>query len=230
MIIKGLQKLTLIDYPDKVACTIFTFGCNFRCGFCHNPELIVDDGRPDLKREDIIKFLEEREGLLDAVCITGGEPTINKDLPDFISKIKSMGFLVKLDTNGSNPKMIEELINKKLVDYIAMDIKGPIEIYDEIAEVKVNKEDVKKSVEIIKNRVKNYEFRITVVPTVFKEEHVKMIVEWLGDVRAFYIQNFGNEKNLDEKFKKVEPYRKEQLKKIHNMFKKYFRVCKLRDI
>lgn len=229
MIIKGLQKLTLIDYPDKVACTIFTFGCNFRCGFCHNPELIVDDGRPDLKREDIIKFLEEREGLLDAVCMTGGEPTINKDLPDFISKIKSMGFLVKLDTNGSNPKMIEELINKKLVDYIAMDIKGPIEIYDEIAEVKVNKEDVKKSVEIIKNKMKNYEFRITVVPTIFKEEHVKMIAKWLGDVRVFYIQNFGNEKNLDEKYTKIKPFSPEEVKKIHDLFKTYFDSCYLRS-
>jgi len=186
MIIKGLQKLTLIDYPDKVACTIFTFGCNFRCGYCHNPELIVEDETPEIKKEDILNFLKEREGFLDAVCVTGGEPTINKELPVFISEIKSLGYLVKLDTNGFNPEMIEDLIDKKLIDYIAMDIKAPIEFYDEVARVKVNKDAIKKSVEIIKNKMgSNYEFRITVVPGLFKEEHIKMIGRWLGSIDLF---------------------------------------------
>lgn len=228
MIIKGLQETTLIDYPDKVACTIFTFGCNFHCGFCHNPELIVDDGRPKIKKGEIIKFLEERKKFLDAVCITGGEPTINTDLPDFISDIKSLGYLVKLDTNGSNPEMIAELIDKKLVDYIAMDIKGPIELYDEIVEVKVEKEKIKKSVEIIKRKMKNYEFRITLVPGLFEEEHVDMMGKWLGSVKLFYIQNFGNEKNLDKKFNSVRPFKKEELERFCELFKEYFENCNIR--
>jgi pyruvate formate lyase activating enzyme len=228
MKIKGLQETTLIDYPDKVACTIFTFGCNFHCGFCHNPELIVDDGRPEIKKVEIIKFLEERKKFLDAVCITGGEPTINIDLPDFISDIKSLGYLVKLDTNGSNPEMIEELIDKKLVDYIAMDIKGPIELYDEIAEVKVDKEKIKKSAEIIKRKMKNYEFRITLVPGLFEEEHVDMIGKWLGSVKLFYIQNLGNEKNLDKKFNSVQPFKKEELERFRELFRGYFEKCYIR--
>ena len=228
MIIKGLQETTLIDYPDKVACSIFTFGCNFRCGFCHNPELIIDDGRPGIKKEKIIKFLEERKNFLDAVCITGGEPTININLPDFISEIKSLGYLVKLDTNGSNPEMIEELIDRNLVDYIAMDIKGPIELYDEIAGVRVDKEKIKKSVEIIKKKMKNYEFRTTLVPGLFEEEHVDMMGRWLGSVKLFYIQNFGNEKNLDKKFNNVRPFKKEELEKFCELFKEYFENCKIR--
>src|SRR4030042_1628694 len=104
MIIKGLQKQTVLDYPGKLACTIFMFGCNFRCPYCHNPELIADDGRLEISKDEILKFLEERKGFLDGVCITGGEPTLNSDLPDFLSEIKKLGYLVKLDTNGSNPK------------------------------------------------------------------------------------------------------------------------------
>ena len=218
----------MIDYPDKVACTIFTFGCNFRCGFCHNPELIIDDGRPEISKEKIIKFLQDRIGLLDAVCITGGEPTIYEDLTNFISEIKSIGFLVKLDTNGSKPKMIEELIDKKLVDYIAMDIKGPIELYDEIAGVKVERENIKKSVDIIKKKMKEYEFRITVVPGIFKEEHVNKIGKWLGPIKMFYIQNFGNEKNLDKKFNSVQPFKKEELERFCELFKRYFENCYIR--
>jgi len=228
MIIKGLQETTLIDYPDKVACTIFTFGCNFRCGFCHNPELIIDDGRLEIKKEEIMRFLDERKKFLDAVCITGGEPTINKDLPDFISDIKSLGYLVKLDTNGSNPEMIGHLIDRNLVDYIAMDIKGPIELYDEIAKVKVDKEKIKKSVEIIKRKMKNYEFRITLVPGLFEEEHVDMIGKWLGSVKLFYIQKFGNEKNLDKKFNSVQPFKKEELEKFCELFREYFEICNIR--
>jgi len=231
MIIKGLQKLTLIDYPDKVACTIFTFGCNFRCGYCHNPELIVEDETPEIKKEDILNFLKEREGFLDAVCVTGGEPTINKELPVFISEIKSLGYLVKLDTNGFNPEMIEDLIDKKLIDYIAMDIKAPIEFYDEVARVKVNKDAIKKSVEIIKNKMgSNYEFRITVVPGLFKEEHIKMIGRWLGSIKNFYIQQFRNIRVLDEEFEKIQPFKKEDLEKFCNMFKEYFECCGIRGL
>lgn len=229
MIIKGLQKLSLIDYPDKLTCTIFTFGCNFRCGFCHNPELVKEDNTPEIKKSDVINFLKKRKKFLDAVCITGGEPTINKGLIDFISEIRSLGYLIKLDTNGTNPEMIEKLIDKKLVDYIAMDIKGPLKMYDEVVGVKVNIDDIKKSVDIIKSKMEKYEFRITVVPGLFRREHVKPIGEWLGKINIFYIQNFRNNKTLDKKFSNVNSFDIESLEDFQKLFKKYFKVCKIRN-
>jgi pyruvate formate lyase activating enzyme len=229
MIIKGLEKQTVLDYPGKLACTIFTFGCNFRCGYCHNPELIVDDGRPEIKQEDVLNFLEKRKGFLDGVCITGGEPTLNKNLPDFISKIKSMGFSIKLDTNGTNPSMLDELIKKNLIDYIAMDIKAPLEFYDKVTNVNVNKEDIRRSVELIKN-FPNHEFRITVVPGLFNEEHAKMIGEWLKGSDKFYIQQFRGIKTLDETFVGKKPLSKGELERFCNIMKPYFERCEIRGL
>ena len=229
MKIKGLQKQTVLDYPGKLACTIFTFGCNFKCGFCHNPELVVDDGRPEIKQEEILEFLKNRKGFLDGVCITGGEPTLNNDLPDFISKIKEMNFLVKLDTNGTNPKMLEELINKKLVDYIAMDIKAPLEFYDKITNVKVNKDDIQKSVDLIR-KTKNYEFRTTVVPSLFNEEYARSIGEWLNGSKKFYIQQFRGIKTLDKSFVGKKPFSKEETIKFCGILKPYFETCEIRGI
>jgi pyruvate formate lyase activating enzyme len=229
MIIKGLQKQTLLDYPGKIACTIFTFGCNFRCNYCHNPELIIDDGRPEIKQEEILEFLKARKGFLDGVCITGGEPTLNKELPEFISKIKELGFLVKLDTNGTNPRMIEELINKKLVDYIAMDIKAPLEFYDKVTNTKVNKEDIQKSVDLIR-KMKDYEFRTTVVPGLFNEEYAKLIGEWLKGSKRFYIQQFRGIKNLDKSFVNKKPFSKEELEKFCRILKPYFEKCEIRGV
>jgi pyruvate formate lyase activating enzyme len=229
MIIKGLEKQTVLDYPGKLACTIFTFGCNFRCGFCHNPELIIDDGRPEIKQEEVLDFLDKRKGFLDGVCITGGEPTLNKDLPEFISKIKSIGFSVKLDTNGTNPDMLEDLIKKGLVDYIAMDIKAPLESYDKTANVKVNKEDIQRSVELIRN-FPNHEFRITVVPGLFDKEDARSIGEWLNDSGRFYIQQFRGIKTLDKKFVNKEPFSKEELEKFCNIMKPFFEKCEIRGL
>lgn len=229
MKIKGLQKQTVLDYPDKLGCTIFTFGCNFRCGFCHNPELIVDDGRPEIKQDDVIEFLKNKKGFLDGVCITGGEPTLNEDLPEFISKIKELGFLVKLDTNGTNPKMLEELINKKLVDYIAMDIKAPLEFYDKVTNVKVNKSDIQKSVDLIR-KMNDYEFRTTVVPGLFNEEYAKLIGEWLKGSNRFYIQQFRGIKTLDKNFVGKKPFSKEELISFCNILKPYFKTCEMRGL
>jgi pyruvate formate lyase activating enzyme len=229
MIIKGLQKQTLIDYPDKLACIIFTFGCNFRCGFCHNPELVVDDGRPEIKEEEILEFLKNRKGFLDAVCITGGEPTLNKDLPDFIRKIKEIGYLVKIDTNGTNPKMLKELIEKKLIDYIAMDIKAPLENYDVVTNSKVKKEDIEKSVEIIKN-FPNYEFRTTVVPGLFKEEDATKIGKWLKGSKKFYIQQFRGIKTLNKNFVGKKPFSKEDLEVFCNLLEPFFENCQIRGL
>ena len=227
MIIKGLEKQTVIDYPGKLACTVFSFGCNFRCGYCHNPELIVDDGRSEIRLDEILKFLKERKGFLDGVCITGGEPTLNKDLPDFISKIKKMGFSIKLDTNGTNPEMLEELINRKFVDYIAMDIKAPLELYEKVTNTDVNKEDIQKSIDLIRNFGK-YEFRITVVPGLFDENQAKKIGEWLKGSDKFFIQQFRGIKNLDKEFTGKKSFSKEELEVFCNIMKPFFKSCKIR--
>jgi len=229
MIIKGLQKQTVLDYPGKLACTIFTFGCNFRCGYCHNPELIVDDGKSEIKKEDIMKFLEERKGFLDAVCITGGEPTLNKDLPEFISKIRELGLLVKLDTNGSNPNILKELIDKKLVDYIAMDVKSPLESYERITNVKVNGADLQKSIDMIRG-TENYEFRTTAVPGLFDESSARKIGEWLKGSKSFFIQNFRGIKTLDKNFIGKKSFSKEELMNFCDIMRPYFNRCEIRGV
>lgn len=229
MIIKGLEKQTVLDYPGKLACTIFTFGCNFRCGYCHNPELIIDDDRPEIELDTILKFLEERKAFLDGVCITGGEPTLNKELPYLISKIKAMGYHVKLDTNGTNPEMLEELIRRKLVDYIAMDIKAPLDLYENVTNTKVDKENIQKSVDLIRN-FGNYEFRTTVVPGLFDEKIAKGIGEWLEGSDKFFIQQFRGIKNLDKSFVGKESFSKEDLERFLDIMKPYFKKCDIRGI
>lgn len=229
MIIKGLEKQTVLDYPGKLACTIFIFGCNFRCGFCHNPELIADDGRAEIKQDEVLEFLKKRKGFLDGVCITGGEPTLNRELPGFISKIKGIGFAVKLDTNGTNPDMLEELIRKGLVDYIAMDIKAPLEIYDKVAGVNVNKEKIKRSAELVKN-FPDHEFRITVVPGLFDEASARKIGEWLKGSDKFYIQQFRGIKTLDKNFMNKKSFSKEDLENFCNILKPYFEKCEIRGL
>ena len=162
MLVGGLQKTTLLDYPDKVAATIFTIGCNFRCSFCHNPEIVKGIARVTSNNE-ILKFLKSRKKLLEAVCITGGEPTIHRDLPGFIQKLKSLGFLVKLDTNGTNPTMLKKLMKTGQVDYVAMDIKHRFSKYKDITQIDEDLTIYKDSIEVLINSNIDYEFRTTVI-------------------------------------------------------------------
>ena len=148
--IAGLQKTTFIDYPEKIACIVFTQGCNFSCGYCHNPELF-EHKEPALSVQAFFEFLNKRKGKLDGVVITGGEPTLHKDLKEFIKSIKDLGFLVKLDTNGTNPDLLQELFNQNLLDYVAMDIKAPLNKYEQVTRVNVNIEKIQKSINLIKN-------------------------------------------------------------------------------
>lgn len=229
MIIKGLQKLTLIDYPGKVACTIFTFGCNFRCPYCHNPELVVDDGTPPIPEEAVFQFLNERRGFLDGVCITGGEPTLHDDLPKFIKKVKDLGYFVKLDTNGTNPEMLKQLIEEKLVDYIAMDIKAPLEKYESVVRVKTDIGRISESIRIVK-AFKEHEFRTTIVPDLISMEDIIMIAKEIENARRFFIQQFKPSKALDEKFLKKQSYLEDELKEILNEIKPLFKECGIRNI
>lgn len=229
LIIKGIQKLSLIDYPGKVACTLFTFGCNFRCPYCHNPELVIDDGTLPIPEEDVLRFLGERKGFLDGVCITGGEPTLHNDLPDFIKRIKGLGYSVKLDTNGTNPEMLRRLVGERLVDYIAMDVKAPLEKYESVVRMKVDLGKIAESVEIVK-AFPEHEFRTTVVPELLEKEDILAIAEWLKGARRLFIQQFKPTKTLDKTFLEKQVYLADELEKICNEIKLFFEVCRLRNV
>jgi pyruvate formate lyase activating enzyme len=231
MMIKGFQKLSLIEYPGKISAIVFVGKCDFRCHFCYNIDLVKNyDKLPDVPEKEILDFLSTRKGLLDGIAITGGEPTLYKDLPDFIKKVKDLGFLVMLETNGSNPRMIKELIDKKLVDYIAMDIKAPLEKYDEVAGVKVNKKNIQESIDIIRNSGIDYEFRTTVIPKHFKEEDSLAIGKWLNGSKRYILQQFRPEKTLNEDYRKMEAYSPEKLKELADLMKPFFSSVKVRGI
>tara|TARA_Y100000310_G_C20630330_1_gene788286 strand:+ start:302 stop:955 length:654 start_codon:yes stop_codon:yes gene_type:complete len=208
----GLQKQTLIDYPGKVACTVFTIGCNFRCPFCYNADLVLEIG-PEHSEKEFFDFLKERKEFLDGVVICGGEPTIHKDLPEFCKKIKELGFLVSLDTNGSNPEMLKELIDSKLVDTVSMDIKAPKSKYAEVAGAKVDLDKIERSIAILRASNIDYEFRTTVVPTLLAKEDCVEISKWVG--KNYRVQNFSVQENLiDQKLKQIKPFSKEEFEDI----------------
>ncbi|MBW2975376.1 anaerobic ribonucleoside-triphosphate reductase activating protein [Candidatus Woesearchaeota archaeon] len=230
--IKGLQKTSLIDYPPYTCCVVFLSGCNFRCGFCHNPALLVEVAKtPTIHEAEFFGFLEKRKRWLDAVCITGGEPCLYDELPDFIRKIKRLGYKVKLDTNGSNPDMLEGLIRSGLVDYIAMDIKGSLDEYDEIAGVAVDKEAIKRSVSLIMDGMADYEFRTTVLPRFHKEKDIIRIGEWLKGSKRFVIQQFRNDREmLDSGFKEEVPYSLKELKRFREILAGFIDDVEIRNI
>lgn len=194
MLLRGLQKTTLLDFPGQVACTVFTGGCNFRCPFCHNASLIENLASDErLSEENFFAFLEKRRGLTDGVCITGGEPLLQKDILPFIRRIKEMGFLVKLDTNGSYPAVLKELVRAELLDYVAMDIKNAKDAYLQTAGTEKNiLPAVEESVAFLKEGHVPYEFRTTVVKGFHTEARMREIGAWLGDVPHYFIQNFSD--------------------------------------
>ncbi len=234
MIIAGLRKLTLIDYPGKVAATLFTYGCNFDCAFCHNPELVdakFKDKNQFLGEEEFFKFLDKRKGELEGVCITGGEPTLHKDLPEFIAKIKALGFLVKLDSNGTNPEALENLINKKLVDYIAMDIKAPPKRYQEIVNRLVDLAKIKKSIRLIIDNAGNYdyEFRTTVVPGFHQAEDIKAMAQLIQGARKYYLQNFISQgKILNSDWQNKASFSKEEMAEFQTLTAPFVDFCGIR--
>ena len=231
MQIGGLQKVTLIDFPGRIAATVFLIGCNFKCPWCYSKELVLPEEikkQPKISEKDFFNFLKERKGLLEGVVLCGGEPTINKELPDFIKKIKKASFLVKLDTNGSNPKMLEKLINNKLIDYVAMDIKLPRERYPEIFGKKVKIGNIERSIKILKQGKIDYEFRTTVVPTVHTKEDIIKIAHWIKPAKKYFLQNFQPEKTVDLKFEKIKPYPQEYLVEIQKAISSFFEVCQVR--
>ena len=228
--IKGLEKLSVIDYPGKTCCIVFLADCNFRCPYCHNPDLIRNpDKLPSMKEEEVIDFMKSRRKWLDGVCITGGEPCLHKELPDFIRMIKKEGFLVKLDTNGSMPEMVEGLVNEGLLDYIAMDIKAPLERYSEAAGVEVDTEKIRRTTEIIMKSGVDYEFRTTVLPKLIGENDVKEIGKWLKGARRYFIQGFKANNTLDRDFSKESSFSDRDLERLADAAREYFKEVGVRS-
>jgi pyruvate formate lyase activating enzyme len=204
MKIKGLQKTSLIDYPGCVSCVIFLYGCNFRCGFCYNPGLVLREDSPDISEKEILKFLDKRKGILDAVCISGGEPLMSLDI-GFVEKIKAMGYKIKIDTNGSFPDKLREMIKAGLIDYVAMDLKATKEKYSLVAGTRVDLDAIEESIRIISG-MDDYEFRMTVVKKFHDVEDINRIGGWVVGIcgkkpKRFFLQGFKKmEKLLDSSF------------------------------
>lgn len=194
MIIHGFIKSTLLDYPRHLAATIFVGGCNMRCPFCHNASLVLrPDSQPVIATDEVLTYLAKRKNVLEGVCITGGEPTLYQELPLFITKIKDMGLKVKLDTNGTNPVMLKELTDKKLIDYVAMDIKNSKEKYIQTAGNKdISPDKVNESVSLLLSDIVEYEFRTTVVNELHTENDMVAIGEWIKGARAYYLQAYAD--------------------------------------
>jgi pyruvate formate lyase activating enzyme len=229
--IKGVQKTSLIDYPGKVCSVIFVSRCNFRCPFCHNSELVFDEVEKDIPPHEIFDFLDKKKDWIDGVCITGGEPTLHKGLPDFIREIKKRGFLVKLDTNGTNPSMVAALLKESLLDYVAMDIKAPLGKYDASCGVKANKKLIQDSIDILMRSGIGYEFRTTVVPGLFEDGDAKSIGEWLKGAKKFCIQQFRNaDKVLDPKFQNTGHYHIDKLEAFKTELSKYIKEVEIRGV
>ena len=226
MKIKEIQKLTLIDYPGRLACVLFLSGCNFRCGFCHNPELVLQEFGENISEEEALRFLEKRKMQLDGVCITGGEPLLSLD-KYFLKQIKNLGYFIKIDTNGSFPDKLKELVDEGLVDYVAMDIKASREKYKEVVNAEVDLEKIERSIKIISG-LSNYEFRTTIVEGVHDVEEVKRIGEWLNRVverkpRKFFLQGFRNKgKFIDESFNEKKDTTEEILDEMKENAEDYF--------
>lgn len=219
--IVGFQKTSLVDYPDKIVSTIFFSGCNFRCPFCHNKNLV--EYKEDLQnsileskqiKKEILDHLESKKMFLDGICITGGEPTLSSDLYDFIKEIKQKNFLIKLDTNGTNPQIVEKLLSENLIDFIAMDIKGVFEKYSEYTKTPVDLENIKKTVQLIKSSNIDYEFRATVLPRLHNFADIIKTVSQLNGCNRFAIQQFRNGDTLDKEYSTEKTFTKKELELI----------------
>jgi len=191
MVIGGMQKLTLLDYPEKTAAIVFTKGCNFRCPFCHNSGLLEYSSDDNMDEEEVLEYLERRKNVLDGVVVSGGEPTIQEDLEEFLKKLKNLGYLVKLDTNGTNPEKVKDLIEKGLIDYVAMDIKIDFDNYAKVACVKrIDIDSIKKSIELLENSNIGYEFRTTVAVQLHNFKSLHEIASYLKPSSKYFIQNY----------------------------------------
>lgn len=229
MLIGGFQKTSLIDYPGKISAVIFTAACNFKCGYCHNPALVgLKTGAAFIPQEVILPFLEKRKGKLDAVVFTGGEPTLQLDLPWFFDAIKRMGYSIKLDTNGSRPKMLRKLIKQKLVDYFAMDVKAPLSRYQEITKSRIDPAALQESIEIIMDSGVDYEFRTTVVKDQLGEKDLAAIGPLIRGAKRYFLQRFVPARTLDPLFKGRETFSDDVFERLKTKMEAFVQSCAIR--
>jgi pyruvate formate lyase activating enzyme len=230
MKIAGFLKSSLLDWDGKVTAVIFLPGCNFRCPFCHNADLVLHPGEvPGIDQDEMMGYLEENSDFLDGVVITGGEPTMQGALPELISDLRKMGLQIKLDTNGTNPEMLQDLIDSGMIDGVSMDLKGPLdERYDDLSGVETPLESIKRSIFIIMESDLDYEFRTTVVPHMIKEEELEVMAAYIGGAKKYALQQFRNGNTLDERLSKIEPYPGGRIRSMGDLVKPYVRKVVLR--
>ena len=219
MFFAGFQKLTLLDYPEKVACILFTMGCNFRCPFCHNASLVRAEEKPQITEEEVLAFLKKRKGVMDGVCISGGEPLLYEELGDFIRKVKSLGYSVKLDTNGSFPERLKSLVREGLVDYVAMDIKNSFDNYDKTTGIKTDLNNIKESIDFLMSGAVEYEFRTTLVKELHTYENMESIGKMIKGAKRYFLQNFKD--SGDVLCENMHPLTEDELENMEQIAKKY---------
>lgn len=230
MKIAGFRKTSLIDYPDHISTIIFTQGCNFRCPYCHNAELIPFSSDKEFMDVDYFwQFLEEREHLLDGVVITGGEPTLQDDIIDFIEDIKSRGLKVKLDTNGTRFKVIEELVNSDLIDYLALDLKSSGERHEQITGISTGFDEISSTLNLMMDSQIKCEFRTTVVPGMHDGKEIEKIAKLIENADKYYIQNFRNKVTYDPQLQETIPFPESKLEEFKNIAGKYVRNVEVRN-
>ena len=223
----SINKLTLLDYPEKVACVLYTPSCNFMCPYCHNWETLIEEHLSPLSFDDILSFLRKRQGVMDGVVISGGEPTLMDDLPEKIKKIKELGYLVKLDTNGSNPEMLRELIDEKLIDYVAMDIKHAFsKYYDVIINRSINLDDLKESIEILMENKIDFEFRITLIKEYHDTDSIYEIGKLLEGSKKLFLQQYKLSDGVRDK--SLHPVSEEVANKYVEILSQYVENVELR--
>ena len=219
MFFAGFQKLTLLDYPEKVACILFTMGCNFRCPFCHNASLVRAENKAEISEEEVLSFLKKRKGVMDGVCISGGEPLLYDGLGDFIKKVKALGYSVKLDTNGSLPEKLKALVREGLVDYVAMDIKNSFESYDKTTGIKTDLNNIKESLAFLMSGAVEHEFRTTLVKELHTDEDMESIGKMIKGAKRYFLQNFVD--SGDVLCDNMHPLTEDELEKMMQIAKKY---------
>ncbi|MBQ8140770.1 MAG: anaerobic ribonucleoside-triphosphate reductase activating protein [Clostridia bacterium] len=229
MFIKGLQKTTLLDFPGKVACTVFTGGCNFRCPFCHNASLVISPDRDEqISEDEFFSFLEKRRSILDGVCVTGGEPLLQKDIESFMKRIKDMGYLVKLDTNGSFPERLKSILDQGLADYVAMDIKSSEEKYPLLCGIDVDTKKISESISLlIKGRIP-YEFRTTIVRELHSLKDIEDAAKWIEGASRYFLQSFKDSGDVISSG--LSAYSPEELRKILDAVRKAIPSAELRGV
>lgn len=230
MLICGLQKLSLVDYPDKLAATIFTGGCNYRCPFCHNAPLVTElASAQEINEDEVLEFLKTRRGLLDGICLSGGEPLMQKDVAEFLTKVRELGFSIKLDTNGSFPDKLISLVGAGLVDYVAMDIKNSLAMYAKTVGVEsVDLLSIRRSAQFLMSGTVEYEFRTTLVRELHDEQSLRELGEWLRGAKRLFLQNFVDSGNLIKQG--LHGFSKQEMQQLRQVVAPFFDDVYLRGV